>query len=138
MLLSNTLLGSYSTYGYSSSANMSSGFWTAYVIVLAIVAVLMLAVMWRIFTKAGKAGWKCLIPGYNIWVFFEIICGQGAKMFLLLIPIYGIIVAIKSNIRLAHAFGKSTGFGIGLVFIPYIFLCILAFGPAQYVGPQQL
>ena len=135
-MLLNTILGSYTTYGYKT--DVSAGTLVAYLIVCGIVFALMIAALWKIFTKAGRPGWKSLIPGYNIWVLFEIICGQGAKMFLLLIPIYGIIVGIKSCIRLAHAFGKSTGFGIGLVFIPYVFLCILAFGPSKYVCPQQM
>lgn len=135
-MLLNTILG-YDLW-LQSSSDISAGTLVAYLIVCGIVFALMIAALWKIFTKAGRPGWKCLIPGYNIWVLFEIICGQGAKMFLLLIPIYGIIVGIKSCIRLAHAFGKSTGFGIGLVFIPYVFLCILAFGSAKYVGPQQM
>ncbi|HRB69722.1 MAG TPA: hypothetical protein PLC92_06420, partial [Chitinophagales bacterium] len=27
---------------------------------------------WKIFTKAGQAGWKCLIPFYNIYIQLQI------------------------------------------------------------------
>lgn len=34
--------------------------------------------------------------------------------------------------RLAHAFKKGTGFAVGLFFLPFIFMLILAFGSAKY------
>lgn len=53
--------------------------------------------------------------------------------------IFGIIFAgalITLNviycIRLARAYGKSGGFVVGLVLVPFVFLPILAFGDAQY------
>jgi hypothetical protein len=38
------------------------------------------------------------------------------------------------SLDLARAFGKGSGFGIGLVFLPMIFYPILAFGDAKYQG----
>lgn len=102
------------------------------------VCILLLVAEWRIYTKAGQPGWAVLIPFYNIWVFYKLLCGRGKAMFRLLIPFYNIYWAIKSDIKLAHAFGKSTGFGVGLLFFSPIFICILAFGDAQYVGPQEM
>lgn len=58
---------------------------------------------------------------------------RGAKMFLLLIPFYGIYIAIKAAIDLAHAFNQSTGFGWGLVLLNTVFVCILGFGKAEYM-----
>lgn len=37
-------------------------------IVNLVIIVLMIIAMWRIFTKAGEKGWKCLIPIYNVYV----------------------------------------------------------------------
>ena len=102
------------------------------------VAVLFLVAEWRVYTKAGKPGWAVLIPIYNIWVLYTIICGRGTAMFRLLIPIYNIYWEFKSNIALAHAYGKSTGFGVGLTLLAPIFLCILGLGNAEYVGEQEL
>lgn len=36
---------------------------------------------------------------------------------------------------LSKSFGKSEGFTIGILLLPIIFLPILAFGSAQYIGP---
>jgi hypothetical protein len=38
---------------------------------------------------------------------------------------------------IAGAFGKGGGYGIGLLLLPVIFLPMLAFGSAQYVGGTQ-
>jgi hypothetical protein len=47
---------------------------------------------------------------------------------LLLIPLVQLYPIFKISIAVAHRFGKSTGFGVGMVFLPYIFPLILAFG----------
>ena len=123
-------------YDYSSyETNAPSPITFVFSLVLAII---LIAAEWRIYTKADKPGWAVLIPFYNMWVEYEIICGSGAKMFFLLIPIFNIYWGIKSTIKLAHAFGRSTGFGIGLLFLPAIFTCILGFGRAEYEGPEIL
>ena len=44
---------------------------SAFIIVFAVV-ILLIAAMWRIFSKAGRKGWHCLIPIYNTYVLWEI------------------------------------------------------------------
>ena len=34
---------------------------------------ILIAAHWKIFTKAGKPGWACLVPIYNLIVILEII-----------------------------------------------------------------
>lgn len=121
-------------FNYSTSYEASP----ATIIISCALALLMLIAEWRIFTKAGQHGWAVLIPIYNLWVLYTIICGRGTAMFRLLIPIYNIYWAFKSMIQLAHAFGKSTGFGVGLIFLSPIFMLILGFGGATYEGPQEM
>ena len=100
------------------------------------VSILGVIAMWLIFKKAGENGWKAIIPFYNSYILFKLVWGNGWKFLLLLIPIYNIILYIQTEIRLAHAFGKSTGFGWGLVLLNVVFMCILGFGDAQYQGVQ--
>jgi len=45
------------------------------------------------------------------------------------------VVGIIINIQMAKAFGKDTGFAIGMVLLPFIFFPMLAFGNAQYSKP---
>lgn len=98
------------------------------------VGILMIIAQWRIFSKAGEPGWASLIPIYNLYVLYKITWGSGIRFLLLLIPLYNIILAIQTNIRLARAFGKDDGFAVGLIFLPGIFMLILGFGGAQYCG----
>ena len=107
-----------------------------YAICLTAIYVLLIVANWKIFTKAGEAGWKSLIPFYNLYVLCKIVDGKGIKFLLLLIPIVDIVYLIILDIRMAKAFGKGTGFAVGLIFLPNIFTLILGFGDAQYVGPQ--
>lgn len=105
--------------------------------------VLLVIAQWKIFTKAGEAGWKSLIPIYNIVVLYKII---GLSPWLLLIylaaiiPVVGyiaiLVLSIISMVKLGQAFGKGAGFIVGLVFLAPIFQMILGFGSAEYVGPQ--
>lgn len=101
-----------------------------------IVSILAIIALWFVFKKAGEQGWKAIIPLYNAYVLYKLIWGNGWKFLLLLIPIYNIIFYIQSMIRLARAFGKGTGFGVGLILVNVVFMCILGFGDAQYQGVQ--
>ena len=56
------------------------------------VVVFVIAGMWRVFTKAGKPGWACLVPIYNVIVLLQI-AGRPVWWFLLMfIPFVNIIV----------------------------------------------
>lgn len=107
-----------------------------YIIILAL-AVLTLSGSWKVFTKAGKPGWACLIPFYSQYCQFDIAWGNGWMFLLTLIPCVNIVVMVMYSIKLAKAFGQGTGFGIGLFFLTPIFIPILGFGSAQYIGPQD-
>lgn len=101
-----------------------------------ILAIIGFAAEWKIFTKAGQPGWACIIPIYNLVVFFRIIYGNGLKWLLMLVPLLNIAVGIMMYVRLGQRFGKSTGFIIGLIFLSPIFMCILAFDDSYYQGPD--
>ena len=93
-----------------------------------------IASYWVIYTKAGEAGWKCLIPIYNLIVLLKIINKPVWWFILLLIPLVNIVIIIMINISLAKAFGKGTGFGVGLTLLAIIFAPLLAFGDAEYIS----
>ncbi len=92
--------------------------------------------IWKVFTKAGESGFWAFIPIINAYKICKIADRNGLKFLLYFIPVVNIIYYILVNIRLAKAYGKSTAFGIGLVLFPVIFVYILAFGNAQYIGPR--
>jgi hypothetical protein len=103
----------------------------AALILLALFA-LIIASLWIIFTKAGQPGWASLIPFYNLYVMLQIVGKPAWWLLLFLIPVFNIIPSILLYFDLARAFGKGTGFALGLIFLPMIFLPILAFSDAAY------
>jgi len=96
------------------------------------IIILVIAGYWKVFVKAGKPGWACLIPFYNIFVLMEIIGKPWWWLLLMFIPVVNIIIAVIVSLELAKVFGKGTGFGIGICFLPFIFVPILAFTDASY------
>lgn len=99
------------------------------------IIIFMIASMWKIFTKAGKPGWAVLIPIYSTIVMLEIVGKPWWWLFLMLIPIVNFVFLIWMINLLSKSFGKDAGFTIGLLLLPVIFIPILGFGSAKYVGP---
>lgn len=99
-------------------------------------AVLLLVAIWRIFSKAGEAGWKVLIPFYNMYTEYKIFWGKGWFFLLSFVPVVNIVVSIMLMHKMSKSFGHGVGFTLGLIFLPYVFYPILAFGSDQYSGPQ--
>ena len=119
---------------------------------------------WRIFTKAGESGWKSIIPLYGDYVSYRIawqtsyfwlifILGivasgiEGAAnpngdtmMLMAIVALIRLIIAligIMYSVKLARAFGRGTGFAIGLIFLQPIFMLILGFGDDPYYGADK-
>lgn len=108
----------------------------AYWIILLAIEVVIIVSMWKIFVKAGKAGWISLIPFYNLWTLFEIGGQKGAYIFFMFIPCAGPIIylvfEIKAYLEIAKRFGKDTAFGVLSIFFPFVTFPILAFSDAKY------
>lgn len=139
-------------------------FGIGFFVFLSIVIVFYIIVLWRIFTKAGEAGRKSLIPFYN-WYVFTKVCGRPARWFFLSLGLYvvqgalsyvamtqkiesllsvwqiaGFIVAILQIVLLfdlAKRFNKGTGFAIWLLLLNIIFMPMLAFGDAVYTAKKE-
>ena len=78
--------------------------------------VFVIAGLWKTFTKAGKPGWACLVPIYNVIVLLQI-AGRPVWWFLLLlVPFVNIIVSFVVVMDIARAFGRGAGFGLGAPF----------------------
>jgi hypothetical protein len=101
--------------------------WLAFVI-------LMIAALWKIFSKAGHPGWPAIIPIVNTYFLCKVAGRPGWWVILMFIPLVNFIIWIILCIDVAKSFGKGVGFGIGLLLLPIIFFPILGFGGAQYQG----
>lgn len=116
----------------AAAASISVG----YIIVCLALVVVSLVGMWKVFEKAGKPGWAAIVPFYNLYCLFEMSFGNGWLFLLSFVPCANFVVAIMCYFKLAKAFGKGIGFGFGLLFFNFIFMMILGFGDAEYIGPQ--
>ena len=115
---------------------------------------------WKIFVKAGKPGWKSLIPIYNYYVEYDI-CWNGVfgllyvvllaaansvsssepstalQALLAVAGLGAIVIHCIESVKLAKSFGKGTGFAVVLILFGPIARLILGFGPAQYIGKAE-
>lgn len=125
------MVGNYQT---AAAAGAIAGAFVVWMIVGVIFAVLNIIAMWKIFAKAGEAGWKSLIPIYNLYVLFKITWGNGWLFLLMLVPIVNGIIMLILLVKLAKVFGQGGGFACGLIFLQPIFILLLGFGRYEYVG----
>jgi hypothetical protein len=105
------------------------------IIVYLAIVVFEIAALWKVFTKAGQPGWGAIIPIYNTYLQCKIGGKPGWWVILFFIPVVNIVLYIILYIAVARNFGRSGGFAVGLILLPFIFVPILGFGSAQYLGP---
>ncbi len=115
---------------------------------------------YKLFAKAGKPGWWAFIPVVNEYQLYkiswttsafwmalalsvvgDIISNQeqtGALLAILafIVAIAALYVEVKFALNLAKAYGKGTGFAIGLLLLHPIFIMVLGLGDSEYLGPQ--
>lgn len=99
-----------------------------------ILAVVMIISMWKIFVKAGEPGWASIVPFYNLFVMYKISWGKGILFLLMLIPVVNAFIGLITIYKLGKNFDKGIGFIIGMIFLPIVFMPLLAFSDAEFLG----
>ena len=113
---------------------------------------------WKVFTKAGEAGWKSIIPIYNNYVMFKIAwTGSMFWVYLLLAVVGGwmasaggvlgaigalfglasVLIMVLFCYKSARAFGYGLLFTVGLILFNPIFTIVMGFDSSRYLGPQR-
>lgn len=148
-LLANAYSGIFALYGATTATCTYNGklvecpawlggtFAFAVFLVSIAIGILMIVSMWIIFKKAGKPGWAAIVPIYNTIIMLEIAKKPIWWIILYFIPFVNIVISIIVIYNLALTFGKSGGFTLGLIFLPFIFYPILAFGKSAYMQNTQ-
>jgi len=130
-------------------------------IAAAICYILSVVGLWRLFAKAGEKGWKSLIPFYNLYIqfkfswktvlfwpylaiglgynfFFQSLSNSNSEIFGFILGFVYLIAMIFVNYNLARSFGRGRAFTVGLILLEPIFIIILGFGDAKYIGPMGI
>lgn len=89
--------------------------------------------LWRVFGKAGEAGWKAIIPIYNIYILLKIVGKPWWWLLLMIIPLVNIVVFFLTAKALGERFGKGAWWSFFLLFLlAPIGLLILGFSNDKY------
>lgn len=118
--------------GGGASSLLGAVFGLVFGLIGLVIGLIMIASSWKIFTKAGEAGWMSLIPVLNLIILLKIARKPAWWVILLMVPFVNFVILILLNIELAKAFGQGVGFAVGLLLLPMVFFPILAFGSARY------
>ncbi len=121
--------------GAAAVGGLAALFSGVFMLVFLAITVVMIASMWKVFVKAGQPGWAAIVPIYNIIVMLQIVGKPIWWVLLCMIPFVNIVILLLIFIDLAKSYGQSAGFGIGLLFLGFVFFPILGFGSARYIGP---
>lgn len=120
--------------------------------------ILTLAAGWKMFEKAGEPGWKSFIPFYNeytvykfswntmiFWINFicvvlsRLLSNSDMGLLVLIAGVLNLLSAVLYvgiSYKLAQSFGQGVAFTIGLIILRPVFILMLGFGSADYIGPE--
>ena len=114
------------------SLNGFFAFLGIFTIVWLAIVILIIVSMWKVYQKAGQPGWASIVPIYNYIILLEITGKPIWWILLFFIPFINIIFIIIVYHELSKSFGQNIGFTLGLIFLPFIFYPMLAFGNYTY------
>ena len=89
--------------------------------VLVILLILIHFGLWKMFVKAGRAGWEALIPFYRAYVITRLSGRKSWLVILLIVPIVNIFVGITLYLDFVKCFGKRSFLEhFGTIVLPFV------------------
>ena len=107
---------------------------TLFIVLFVIWWVILTLPTYAVFKKAGMQGWEAFVPIYAAYILLKVVGRPGWWLVLIFVPVVNVVVAVVLLNDLSKSFGKGVGFTLGLVFLSWIFMAILGWGNAQYLG----
>ena len=127
-------MSDYVVYGSNNVTLVFSVVVFAVFFVSILLAIISLVATIKVYKKLGLPGWGAIVPIYGQWILLKAVDLPG---WLSILPVANGIAIIVANYRLAGKFGKSAGFGLGLVFLTPIFYMILGFGKDKVIDGTE-
>jgi signal peptidase I len=95
--------------------------------------------LYKLFEKAGEAGWKALVPIYNAYICVKITGKKMSWFIMLMIPVLNVVVWLLMANEISKVFGKDSFWAyVGSMMVPYIYFLKLGFDKdVKYVGPHE-
>lgn len=148
----------YTSSSYDAAATGVAAIILLFVILIVLACwVVQLIAEWKLVNKLGGHGWSQIIPVYNAWelstsagcekpmviaytaltgvTVLASVCssvlGDAAMSAISMCGLAIFVVNVLVMRQIAKRFGKSTGFIVGLVLLPVVFVSILGFGSDQ-------
>ena len=109
---------------------------TAFVAAIVVLNYLLTAIpLAGLFRKTGVEPWKAWVPVLNTYTWLRLGGQNGNWAWASFVPYGGLVTSVFLYIgmfRTGRAFGKGAGFLILGIFLPWVWLIVLAFGRADY------
>ena len=129
----------------SAMAGISTALWAVFgwlVMIRTVIAFGVMALMivsrWKVFKKAWLPGRGIFVPFYNIYLMFKLGGRSGRNVLWILIPpVLGVLMIIN-YFKIARRFWKHPAYGLGIRFLRFIFIPILAFDDSKYLGKKAV
>lgn len=103
-------------------------------VLLLFIGFLPIAGKWKVYGKLGMPGWYSIVPVYAVivlicsWAF----CWVDTLGWMLALAQLVMNIIVLND--MSHAFGKETGYTIGLAIAGFVFWTLLGFGSSEPVG----
>ena len=106
--------------------------------IIFLLGVIPISSYWKLFEKAGEDGSAAILPFYGTIIQLRIVEKPWWWLILMFIPYVGLIWYVWMINLFVKKFGKSEIWTIGCIFLPFIFLPILAFSnEIKYSGSHN-
>jgi Family of unknown function (DUF5684) len=89
----------------------------------------------KIFDKANIAAWAA-IPGIH-WLGMLKLAGWSYLWIIALFTPLAPLAHVLFSMLVARRFGRSLLFGMGMAVLPFVFVPLLGFSEARYLGPDR-
>jgi hypothetical protein len=93
-----------------------------------------------VFRKTGIESWKAWVPFYSTYTWLRLGGQNGHWVWASFVPPGGIVTSVFLYLgmhRTGIAFGRSSVFVVLGILLPWVWLCVLAFGRGEY-RPERL